>query len=75
MIRKSTLTRIILLLAALVPGLWSASAQEPGQVEAVLRFDHAQRIPVQRALPIRIFEADLHARNAQPDVAHLSDAH
>lgn len=37
--------------------------------------DEAQRIPVQRALPIRIFEADLHARNAQPDVAHLSDAH
>ena len=37
--------------------------------------DEAQRIPVQRALPIRIFEADLHARNAQPDVTHLSDAH
>lgn len=39
--RKSTLTRTILLLAALVPALWSASAQEPGQVEAVLRFDQA----------------------------------
>lgn len=55
MIRKSTLTRIILLLAALVPGLWSASAQEPGQVEAVLRFDHAQRDTVAdapAALPV-----------------------
>lgn len=43
MMRKSTLSRIILLLAALVPGLWSASAQEPGRAEAVLRFDQAQR--------------------------------
>ena len=50
-------------------------SQEAVYTKMFEELDEAQRIPVQRALPIRIFEADLHARNAQPDVAHLSDAH
>lgn len=41
--QKSTSNRIVVVLVALVMGVWQASAQEPERLEAVLRFDRAQR--------------------------------
>lgn len=47
--QKSTSNRIVVVLVALVMGVWQASAQEPERLEAVLRFDRAQRDTVAEA--------------------------
>ena len=47
--QKSTSNRIVVMLVALVMGVWQASAQEPERLEAVLRFDRAQRDTVAEA--------------------------
>ena len=47
--QKSTSNRIVVMLVALVMGVWQALAQEPERLEAVLRFDRAQRDTVAEA--------------------------
>ena len=47
--QKSTSNRIVVVLVALVMGVWQALAQEPERLEAVLRFDRAQRDTVAEA--------------------------
>lgn len=47
--QNSTSNRIVVVLVALVMGVWQASAQEPERFEAVLRFDRAQRDTVAEA--------------------------
>lgn len=41
--QNATSNRVVVVLVALVMGVWRASAQEPERLEAVLRFDRAQR--------------------------------